>query len=261
MTNPEPRETQGDAPEASPNGNQLQSWPMKILMYLFVAPIVIAWESTKGLFTRTYQNSETKDANFLNVIIGVILSLVAGIGIGYNMGWVSDPPASLVTWLSTAVGATAAVFIYGWTLLHFLVFRHAFKVSEKLWKHVNLDATEKYRRSGDTSPNNPSWFSVLLMAAAWIGVAASHGDRLLAGDQLRSGTPGRLELARQHRWHRRHRGCRHRGDCHPRLHRQRKWRLCVLPAPHSGRHLLVEVGVRQRTLYGSVQQSHRFRLG
>ncbi len=171
MTNPEPRETQGDAPEASPNGNQLQSWPMKILMYLVVAPIVLFWESTTGLYTRTYQNSETHDTNVLNLIIGVIVSLVAGIGIGYHMGWVSDPPASLVTWLSTAVGATAAVFIYGWTLLHFLIFRHAFRLSEKLWKNVNLDATERYRHSGNTSASNPSWFSVLLMAAAWIGVA------------------------------------------------------------------------------------------
>lgn len=171
MTNPEPRDNQGEAPEASPTGTQLQSWPMKILMFGIVGSVVLFWESTKGLFKRTYQDAESHDVNLLNVIVGVILSLVAGVGIGYHMGWVSDPPASLVSWLSTAVGATVAVFVYGWTLLHFLVFRHAFRASEKLWKHVNLDGEEKYRRSGDTSPNNPSWFSFLLLALAWVGVA------------------------------------------------------------------------------------------
>ncbi len=139
MTNPEPRENQGEAPQTSPEGNQLQSWPLTILMYAIVGPCVLFWESTKGLFTRTYQDAETKDANILNVIIGVILSLVAGVGVGYNMGWVGDPPAPLVTWLSTAVGVTVGMFIYGWTLLHFVLFRHAFRASEGLWKHVNLE--------------------------------------------------------------------------------------------------------------------------
>lgn len=171
MNNPEPRENHDEAVNTSPNANQPQSWPMKILMYVFVVPVVLFWESTTGLFKRTYRNAERRDANLLNVIIGVVLSLMAGIGVGYHMGWVSDPPASLISWLSAAVGATAAVFIYGWTLLHFLVFRHAFRASEKLWKHVNLDGEEKYRRNADTSPHNPSWFSFLLLAIAWVGVA------------------------------------------------------------------------------------------
>lgn len=173
MTNPEPQQNQGDGTTngETPNGVQPQSWPIKVAMYLFIVPVVLWWESTKGLMKRTYSDAGSNDLNVLNVVIGVVVSLLAGIGLGYQLGWVSEPPATLVTWLSAGVGAAVATFVYGWTALHFVVFRHAMRLSEKLWRHVNLDGDEPYRRS-ENQPNNPAWFSRVLIVLGVVGVVA-----------------------------------------------------------------------------------------
>jgi len=170
MTNPE-TQNNGDVPTNETNGAQPQSWPLMVLMYLIVGPCVLFWESTKGLVRRTYTDAGSHDLSVLNVIIGVVLSLAAGIGVGYHLGWVGEATAPWHTWLSAGVGTAIGVFLYGYTLLHFVFFRHAIRVSEKLWKHVDIEGGDSYRRES----KNPRWFTNLLLAVSWVAVIALIG--------------------------------------------------------------------------------------
>lgn len=170
MTNPE-TQNNGDVPANQPNGAQPQSWPLMVLMYLIVGPCVLFWESTKGLVRRTYTDAGSHDLSVLNVIIGVVVSLAAGIGVGYNMGWVGEATSPWYIWLSAGVGTAVGVFLYGWTLLHFIFFRHAIRISEKLYSHVDLDGESRYRRE----TKNPVWFTNVLLAVAWVATVALVG--------------------------------------------------------------------------------------
>lgn len=163
MSNLEHREENGGANLTPPEANQPQSWPKKVLMYCIVLPLVLFWETTKGLYKRTYENAETGAANLLNLFIGVVLSLIAGICMGYKMGW-SATPAPLTTWLSAAVGASAAMFFYGWTLSNVVVFKYVSRGSKWLWQRVNISGQEyEANREG---LNNPAWLSSFLILAA-----------------------------------------------------------------------------------------------
>jgi hypothetical protein len=171
MTNPE-TQNNGDVPANQPNGAQPQSWPLMVLMYAIVGPCVLFWESTKGLVRRTYTDAGSHDLSVLNVVIGVVVSLAAGIGVGYNMGWVGEATSPWYIWLSAGVGTAVGVFLYGWTLLHFIFFRHAIRISEKLYSHVDLDGDHRYRRE---TTKNPTWFTNVLLAVAWVATVALVG--------------------------------------------------------------------------------------
>lgn len=170
MTNPE-TQNNGDVPANQPNGAQPQSWPLMVLMYLIVGPCVLFWESTKGLVRRTYTDAGSHDLSVLNVIIGVVVSLAAGIGVGYHMGWVGEAASPWYAWLSAGVGTAVGVFLYGWTLLHMIFFRYAIRISEKLYSHVDLDGQVRYR----TPSKNPQWFTQVLLALAWVATVALVG--------------------------------------------------------------------------------------
>lgn len=143
---------------------------VKVITYLFVLPVVVFVEGSKGLFRKTYSHNDS----ILPVLIGVLVSLLAGIGVGYNMGWLGE--AAWYKWSGFGVATTVLSFFYFWPLLYLGVFRFAFRVSEKLWKHVNIEASEPYRsyRSSEEERNapavNPAWFSKVLMFLGWIGV-------------------------------------------------------------------------------------------
>jgi hypothetical protein len=130
-------------------------------MFCIVLPVVLFWESTKWLYRGAYKDAETDTTKFLNLFIGVVLSFIVGISVGYKMGW-SETPASLTAWLSAAVGAAVGTLFYGWTLLHLIVFRHAFKLSRRLWSRVNLKGSGDGYRQGR---NNPDWLSAFLILA------------------------------------------------------------------------------------------------
>lgn len=163
MSNSAHHDENGGPALTPPEGNQPQSWPKKVLMFGIVLPVVLFWETTKGLYKRTYRDAETDSAKLFNLFIGVVLALVAGIGTGYNMGW-GAAPASLTTWLSAAVGTAAAMFFYGWTIANVVVFKHASKAAEQLWARVNLTG-ESYETRQD-GRHNPEWFSAFLLLAA-----------------------------------------------------------------------------------------------
>lgn len=138
---------------------------LKVLVYLFAVPAVLINESTKKLFNKTYTGS-------VSSIVGVLLALGAGIGTGYHFGWTAD----VATWKWVGLGVSAAVltFFYVWPLLYLSVFKFAFKSSEKLWSHVNIEAKEHYRRSYREEENvktNPAWFSKFLMFIGYATLA------------------------------------------------------------------------------------------
>jgi|AGTN01.3.fsa_nt_gi hypothetical protein len=155
-------------------GNDRKNVPInpfvKLLTFIFVLPVVVCVEGTKSLFKKTYSQNDSA----IPAIIGVLVSLLAGIGVGYNMGWLGE--AAWYKWSSFGVGTTALSFFYLWPLLYLGVFKFAFRVSEKLWKHVNIEAREPYRSYGTTDEQwdarvqNPAWFSKCLMFLGWIGV-------------------------------------------------------------------------------------------
>lgn len=149
-------------------GNERKNVPVnpfvKLITYIFVLPVVVCVEGTKSLFRKTYSQNDSA----IPAIIGVLVSLLAGIGVGYNMGWLGE--AAWYKWSSFGVGTTALSFFYLWPLLYLGVFKFAFRVSEKLWKYVNIDAYEPYRSRDEERVQNPAWFSKVLMFLGWIGV-------------------------------------------------------------------------------------------
>lgn len=148
-------------------GNERKNVPVnpfvKLITYIFVLPVVVFVEGTKSLFRKTYSGNDSA----IPAIIGVLVSLLAGIGVGYNLGWLGE--AAWYKWSSFGVVTTALSFFYLWPLLYLGVFRFAFRVSEKLWKRVHIDAYEAYRSSDDDT-HNPAWFSEVLMFLGWVGV-------------------------------------------------------------------------------------------
>lgn len=144
---------------------------LKVLVYLFAVPAVLINESTKSLFRKTYTGA-------VSSIVGVLLALGAGIGTGYHFGWTAD----VATWKWVGLGVTAAVltFLYVWPLLYLSVFKFAFRSSEKLWSHVNIEAKEYYRsyREEGNVKTNPAWFSKFLMFIGYATLAV--GGLMLA---------------------------------------------------------------------------------
>ncbi len=168
MNNPVSNEENGGLIITPPNNNQPQSWPKRILMFLLVGLVVIFWETTKGLYKRTYKSADGEDTNFLNMFVGVLLALIGAINVGYTLGWTNQPPAQLTHWLGSAVATAVAVFLYGWTLLHLFIFKHAIKVSKHLWQHVSVHGQEDEWRETTTGSVNPGWFSDLLILGSRI---------------------------------------------------------------------------------------------
>ncbi len=136
---------------------------LKVLVYLFAVPAVLINESTKSLFRKTY-------TGVVSSIVGVLLALGAGIGTGYHFGWTAE----VDTWKWVGLGVSSAVltFLYVWPLLYLSVFKFAFKASDKLWSHVNIDAKEysRYRRE-EGERTNPAWFSKFLMFIGYATLA------------------------------------------------------------------------------------------
>ena len=154
--------------------NQQTNWFEEIFFFIIAGVTFLLWEPTKALFNKTYKNTDgnSTEPNFLNLALGALIALGSGIGVGYEMGWVGTAP--FWHWALWGLGTTAAVFVYGWTLVYVFALKYAFKLSNRLWSHVNIDAKEYRSWSGDASATklNPAWFSKFLMFVGYVGVAA-----------------------------------------------------------------------------------------
>lgn len=126
----------------------------KILMYFVAIVLVGPIEGTKTLFRRTYSEND----DIVPAIIGVLAALASGIGIGYHLGWHLDAPTW--KWLVYGLGAAAGTFFYAWPALYLVILKWPFRLSERLWKHVNIDGE-------DSHP--PAWFSQFLIGTAYVG--------------------------------------------------------------------------------------------
>src|SRR5690606_29529202 len=120
----------------------------KILMYFVAIVLVGPIEGTKTLFRRTYSEND----DIVPAIIGVLAALASGIGIGYHLCWHLDAPTW--RWLVYGLGAAAGTFFYAWPALYLVILKWPFRLSERLWKHVNIDGE-------DSHP--PAWFSQFLI--------------------------------------------------------------------------------------------------
>lgn len=148
------------------------------LFFSLVAGLALVfWDlTTRRWLLGTYTNvrgegdGQYREGNQLNITLGVLFSLLAGIGAGYNMGWLGGAP--FLEWASYSLLAAAGTAVYGWTIIYMILVRRAFRLSEKLWSHVNIDATyDDYY--GQNGRRNPAWFSKLLMFAATVAVVLS----------------------------------------------------------------------------------------
>lgn len=199
----------GQAPAGENNttnnpNNTPTNWFEDALFWVIAGLAFIFWEPTKGLFRGTYTKTRNygdgnvvRDPNPLNITIGILISLATGIGVGYQLGWAGEAP--FLTWALWGVGSAFATFIYGWTIAYQVAVRHAFKVSERLWSHVNIDAKEHhryYRDESDTVRRNPAWFSQFLMFLSWALIvvagafAVYHVACLVQADQATFGWLG-----------------------------------------------------------------------
>ncbi len=165
-------ENNGTDPEhASPKAPQTNIFE-DVLFSIIAGLALVCWDITTrrllfGTYTRvtTYGDGEYRQGNLLNITLGVLISLLAGIGVGYNMGWVGEAP--LGQWVSYSLLATAGTAVYGWTILYMVGFQHAFRLSAKLWSHVNIGASSRYAPGiyAEDEAGNPAWFSKLLIFA------------------------------------------------------------------------------------------------
>lgn len=157
------------SPEGDPKKPQTNFFE-DILFSIIAGVALLFWDlTTKRLLTGTYRVTEKhgdrtySEANPLNLVIGVLLSLIGGIAVGYNLWWIGGAP--FLQWAPWALGTTAFIAIYGWTSVYMVAIKYAFKWSEKLWSHVNVDAS--YDRS---ERSNPVWFSRALMGISMAGI-------------------------------------------------------------------------------------------
>jgi hypothetical protein len=161
--------------------NQPTNWFEEVFFFIIAGLTFAIWEPTKLLLRRTYTTSDSNSSepNLLNIALGVLISLGSGIGVGYQLGWVGD--ANFWHWVPWGLGTAAAVFVYGWTIVYLLTLKYAFKLSNKLWAHVNIDAKEYRSWSGDApkTGTNPAWFSKFLMFVGFVGVGLASLGTLI----------------------------------------------------------------------------------
>ena len=174
----EPKPAASEPTESKPT--QPTNWFEDALFFLFAGLAFIFWEPTKWLLRGTYTHKvgqddyRDADVSSLNVVIGILVSLASGIGVGYNLGFVGHAP--MLEWLLYGFGTAGAVFVFGWTTVYMFGFKHAFRLSERLWSHVNIDAVSSYRYSDSDSRRNPAWFSKFLMGVSTLLVGLGTLD-------------------------------------------------------------------------------------
>ncbi len=155
----------------SPNGSQ-NSNPFEDLIFSICAAIALAlWGlTTKRLLlgtyriSRTFNDQEVRQTNVLNTSIGTALALIAGIAVGYNLGWIDNQ--SFWHWALWSLAASAVTAVYIWTTVYMLGARYAFKGSRRLWSYVNIDAQSLPYYARRNGKYNPAWLSKLLLFLA-----------------------------------------------------------------------------------------------
>jgi hypothetical protein len=161
--------------------NQPTNWFEEVFFFIIAGLTFAIWEPTKLLLRRTYtsRDGNSSEPNLLNIALGVLISLGSGIGVGYQLGWVGH--ANFWHWVPWGLGTAAAIFVYGWTIVYLLTLKYAFKLSNKLWAHVNIDAKEYRSWSGDAAKTgtNPAWFSKFLMFVGFVGAGLASLGTLI----------------------------------------------------------------------------------
>ncbi|MBZ0189995.1 MAG: hypothetical protein K8F91_27370, partial [Candidatus Obscuribacterales bacterium] len=145
---------------SSPTPSKKQINPFaKLLMYLFAVPAVGIGEGTKALFRKTYSRNES----IIPLIVGAVVALATGIGAGYQAGWVND--LVLWKWVGYGVASATVSFFYLWPLFYLALFQWPFRISEALWKHVNIEGESRRDQP-------PAWFSTTLIFLGYVAVVA-----------------------------------------------------------------------------------------
>ncbi|MBC7996804.1 MAG: hypothetical protein IAF58_02610 [Leptolyngbya sp.] len=129
----------GEKPENhnsdNPNAKPIAGW-LKVIAMFFAGIIYVLREPALQLKSRVY---DLKKEGPFWVLSGLLVSLAAGIGLGYQLGWQYDYDA--VRWVFAGLVGALATYFYAWPAVVHLFLKGYIRLSKKVWKYLdfNLD--------------------------------------------------------------------------------------------------------------------------
>ena len=162
-----------------PEGGQTESDPREprqvnpFLKWILLPIAVIAfglYESACYLWRRVYGS---EGGNFFLLLLGVVVSLGAGIGSGYYVGWIAE--AAVAKWVFTGTATAVLTFIYAWPAFYDFVARSLVDLSLELWDTVpntGFDQHSVRSHHRDGTKRRSGWLSTLLGVLSIVAVFA-----------------------------------------------------------------------------------------
>lgn len=121
--------------ENSENDNHPKPIPgwLKVIAMFFAGIIYVFREPAIQLKTRVY---DLEKQGFAWTLSGIFVSLVAGIGLGYELGWHYNYPVA--KWVLSGTAAAIATYFYLWPAIVHVLLKGYIRLSEHVWKFIDF---------------------------------------------------------------------------------------------------------------------------
>lgn len=128
---------EGEKPEnhnsENTNAKPIAGW-LKVIAMFFAGIIYVFREPALQLKSRVYDL--TKEGPFW-VVSGLLVSLAAGIGLGYQLGWQYN--YEVVRWVFAGLVGALATYFYAWPAVVHVFLKGYIRLSKKVWKYLDFD--------------------------------------------------------------------------------------------------------------------------
>ena len=119
---PEGEPKDGSVPDKP---TERKNWFGEIVFWIIAGLILVIRDPVKILYRRTYTrlsgDNQSRQPAWPNIVVGTILSLIAGISVGYELGFVRSFP--LVQWVTWGLATILVAFLFVYPLLYLIRFK------------------------------------------------------------------------------------------------------------------------------------------